>query len=580
MTYDEYVNDLLNTKIKETNNVTLDFSQLVKSDPTSIDPTINRSNTVITLLPLSGGIYDNSTSVYYNRTSFEDALTTDLDILSTLDVVLSDLMPSLSNALGITVYPEDYIDTPIPHYDPANPLAKREVTVVANSLSYLYYGSYTISLNPKPPIIDNSEDNLLIQIDYVVPAKSLILMTNDVINNDFYFLINTRNITTFILNKIVKMNSSSFRLFGSFSLDVSYDLGNTYSTITVSNLLIDITGYVLSSDDLLFVGVNTSKEYILTKSKLVTLDNTGTIITSYNLDGSLNNTMTLLDCVAEFIRPGLDDYFYIVTKPYNASVPYNSNNQGFFKITRYNSDISVDIDFTRVYIGNSVPTAAPFTALDLKALSDGGFYLLVKPVQGINITGSTPLVNGEYLNGIGELLSAPDTSMNYTASWNPCIKFLDDGSIDNNFNSVISNISSDTVFVNTSSVDLEPGEYISAIDSYSDVSYLTYSVRPVSSFLGNNIISFDFIGKYKTLSGAQYVDLPLPLTTYAVKLRNLNNFSTVSFGDFSLPVNNNLYYGSSTNMLIKNNADGSIDKVLFKSNNYLFGCSIKDVIVI
>lgn len=582
MTYDEYVNDLLSTKIKATNNVTLDFNQLVKSDPiVNTDNNINIANTAVTLLPVSGGIYDKSTTVYYNRISFEDVLTTNLDILSTLDVMLSDLMPSLSNALGITVYPEDYIDTPIPPYDPANPLAKREVTIVANSLSYLYYGSYTINLNPKPPIIDTSESNLLVYLNNTPPNESVLLLDElGNINDNFLFLANTKNITSFILNKIVKLKNNTFALFGDFNLDISFDLGLTYNSVTANYLLIDSTGFVLTANSISFANAATAKEFILTDNYLLTLDATGTIITSYNLDGTINAINTLLDCAAEFIRPGLKDEVYIVTKPYNSSVPYSANNQNIFKITRYNAILTVDINFTRVYVGSSNSTGNPFIALDLKALTDGGFYLLVKPEQGVNITASSPLINGVYLKGVGELLSATDTSMNYTASWNPCIKFLDDGSIDNNFNSVISNIGSDTIFINSNTVNLEPGEYISAIDSYSDVSYLTYNVRPVSSFLGNNIISFDYKGKYKSLSGAQYIELPLPLTTYSVKLRNLINLYTVEFGDFSLPVNNNLYYGSSSNMLIKNNPNGSVNKILFKSDNYIFGSSIKDIVVI
>lgn len=566
------------------NNILLDPTQWDVSEPSVYsDPLRPNINTVVVITPLLGTNNVNSRQVLYSRLDFNAVFSTAPIDVSKMDlskiVNLSDLVPYLNIQFGLNMTDEDYVDTPLPAYDPVYPNKIRQVTIAAQPGSYFFVGNCTLNVGPVlTPVVDQDGYQRAYYVylsGYSLASsnKSLVkLNSNGIQDISFTFLANASAITAFSVEKIIQTATGNLSILGNFAFNYTDSTGTTApivaKTLTISKDTGAVIGFSqtrlikLTDQSVVYGRRGISTKYIVDTTYNGTGQNVAGLYQVQN-ETTLNASyVPAITYVPAFVRLDTDGKLYTVSSPITANNPYKpTENAIYVRVDRLNADGSLDLGFTPIYVMGSVAGQAPLNVIDLYPVQGDGGFFVVNPVNGVDASVAIiPVINNVPLFNKAQTL-------NTTYSWNPIIKFNADGTQDLSFKGILPSNYWPSIFQQNSDYATAPNDP----DSWmlfvpgNKINLLSYRSNPATGFVHYQPTQFDQFGTVQLGSLGDWQNA-FKWTTLP-KLQAQSNGKLVGYGFVQtlLSATPNAGLSAPYSAVTRYNGDASPDRVLYRA---------------
>lgn len=489
--------EVLMDQINVANAINLDANDFIFSTPIPASVSLTEINTRIKITPKITSGYYSERDIYYKRIDISQLFNNDfIEIIVTTETLLSELIPQINLKYGIKLTVDDYLDTPLPTPDPL--VVNPTVSVVINPESYIYVGVGGLVLGERVRPVDDSNyiRDIMVITDTDNGATFIneanLLNTNYQLAGYFELFRNTTSVDMFRVDKLLSLPNGNFYMGGSFEFEaalgaVPLQAYNSTGVIVNSNGLIEV-----ASNTTLFgtglnkrygVNKNINFVYLADPDNLVTPANSARLY-RYNLDGSIDNTFTPtgISYAPEVVRVADDGKLYTSSPEYIAPLASDPGiNAKHIRIDRLNSDGTIDSTFSPIIITSS-GTADVTPVVDILPLTGGGGFVCLKPIHGLSVTGTTPLINGtSFVTGTEPTDSA----------FNPVFRFGQSGSLVSTFKNTLLNNHPDTILIDTPQLKVNDN-----VLSYADnkVILLANRINPLTGFVHKSPLSFNTAG--------------------------------------------------------------------------------------
>lgn len=532
--------EILMEQINIENSTELLVSDFVFSLPEAATLSFSDINTKVVISPKPTSGYFGTREIFYKRMSIADILQNeDVEILTTTEVDLEEIITQINTKFGINLTADDYVNVTLPTVDPLDPDAVLTVTVAINPDSYLFMGTTNLVLGPRVRISDEigvARDYHILTdagADSIYENKLIVMDTTFGISQAFRLFKNAIDITKCRIDDFIILNNTDICLRGEFGFDVA--LGVTpLQTYDVTTVIISSTGNIKSVDeDVLFGGVGITN-FITNRnvSKVYTIDQADEIGTSsnrvyrFNNDGTLDSAFTIpnLPYIPACLRLDDEGKIYTASAQRLATTPTSPLvAEEHVRIDRFLPNGQIDVGFNPVIITTTgVGTITP--VVDIKPFNLLGAWILLKPINGTSTSVQSPVIN---------LLPLVPGGTATDGSFNPVFRINYDGSYYTAFKPLLLNNSSDTVFIDTVQITADT---LAVNGSNEKVSYLANRINPINGYLQNSLVSYKADGSLVQLVNASLVDeIKWDTIKEAIALSNGN---TVVYGSGKVKLSN------------------------------------------
>jgi hypothetical protein len=491
--------EILMDQINAENSTNLDYSDFIFSVPVPASIPLTDINTKITLTPRVTSGYIKPRDIFYKRIDLAQVFNNnDIDIIVDTEEDLSDLINQINEKYGINLRTGDYLDVAVPAIDPLNPVLNRQVVVQAHPESYLYVGTGNLILDPRVRPVDdyNYVRDTFVITDSSNPAvyENTIVSLNSVFNESAYFdfLRNTVSVDFVRIDKIIALPNRNFYLGGQFEFEAALN-GDPLQPYVSSGLIIDTNGLIVeqSSTPLFGVGLNNrygvnrniNYVYLCDPDGLISPSNS-TQLYRYTLDGQRDILFDPdgLGYVPEIVRVADDGKIYTASSEYTGplvSDPLQTAKQ--IRIDRLNSDGTLDLSFSTIYIRSTgISDVTP--VVDILPITGGGGFVLLKPIHGISTSSDYPIINDEPM-------VLPTDPLD--CSFNPVFRFNQDGLRVPGFSRILLNNEPSSVLINSSNLNIDD-----KCLSYADNKLLVLTNRrhPITGYTHKQLMCFNMNG--------------------------------------------------------------------------------------
>lgn len=528
---------ILMDKFNAINALNLTVDDWVFGEPES--STLPDYNTKVVLSPKITSQWFASFTLYYNRMNIETILDNDLvSVPRGNATMLSEVMTDLNTLYGLNIQPEDYFDTPLSILDPQDPDAEVPVTFSCKPGSFLFYGSYQLTLNRVVPVVDpvttDAADIYVVvnQAFEAVDKSTLVCNSSDgqAIAN-FRFLRNVATKTLIRIDSMLRLKNNDLVLFGSFQFQSDY-MGSLQS-YDANSIIISPSGAVKNVQNNLFAGeLGGCKRYYSHGSDYVYILDVNNQrglnsnrLYRCNQDGSydLGFNSPDLTYVPRLVHPTKEGRFYTVSDIFyglwdhdnNAGTPAISVPQR--RIDRFTEDGLIDPSWTPTIIratGGQTPWDVADIDQNYVAGLPNGLYIAFEPTSSPNSQGQVPVINGVSMIPGGE----PEYG------FLPVAKLLQSGLIDSAFNPRQVSYSPEAIYDSTG-VDLAE-DCIASTET--GCVFMTSIKNPITGYLQRLPLYFKADGSLVRLAGDEYVNTYR--WTNVAKIYALSSGSFVAYG--------------------------------------------------
>ena len=435
-------------KLNQINGLSLDFNDFVFEDPEPYaDVDRPYFNTSVRVVPKETSKFYNSFTIYYHRMDLAEILDNPyVGIKRGMANYLSELMPQINACYNINATEDDYEDVELPPYDVNNPDEEIPVLVQALPTSFLFIGSYTITLN-KPPkmqaIPDEDSATIFVVLDqpYNDQIKSDIV-ARDLSGNEvdaFKFLRNC-TVTTQRVDRLLILGNDSIIAIGDFNITPNVPVNGSTDSILSNCVRVSLTGNLLEDCNDKFASFIEGMQQVKSPRNVCYAMNPEVHagLYKFNTDGTRDEEFGLVDleykleyaCVdatgriytaSEMITRDEDPDDITATDP----TPIKQ-----YWVERFLPTGDKDPTFQTVTIkstGNGDPWKVgciePIQN-DVNSL-DTGIYIRLLPAEQASSQTLTPIINDE-------ALVPGDQPERYGIL--PIVKIMDDGRLDTDFN--------------------------------------------------------------------------------------------------------------------------------------------------
>lgn len=473
--------------------------------------TVLKTNTVVKLSANAGTGYFGTRDISYNRLDIGEILESKpLEVQPTTETMLSEFLPTINTAYGTFLKPEDIYDVAIPAYDPLHPNAMREVTLIIQSASYFYIGTFDLvfgTFNNAIEEIDGVTRTYFLVIDGYpinrVKESFIALNVDGSSNTVFNFLSNAGAVNGWTLDKVYCLVNGQFVLEGTFALTYTEGDGTVVNVSDTKQLLLSSTGAVISNDVLrrfsfgantiVFDTPNVPFKYFIDP------DNVGrdSRLFRYTDEGVLDSTFVpAIDYKPKFLRITPTNKVYTVSDVYAGADPANNGLlTNLIRIDRLLPTGALDTTFQTVYIRSSRPEYDPPSIMDLYPNDTQGFYLAFAPVGGLDSSSNIPVINGQSLLTVDVLAQAG-------YAWSPLARFEADGELDTSFKTSLNGRRGHTLYEPSGSPLTWNKKAIVAEGE--KICLMTYRRNPVTGYEHRQPVQFNLSGNEVLLSGQGY----------------------------------------------------------------------------
>lgn len=494
--------DLINRK----NGTNLRVRDFDISDPIVNVNHLTGTDTQIILTPLVGSGYYGERSQFYTRMDVDTIFSAQaITIQPTIETTLLEFLPQINAFYGTHIKAEDVYDAPIPAYDSLHPTTPRSVTLAIKPTSYFFQGSYDFVFGIVNNAVQEADGVLRTyhfwidglppnQVNQSFPCYNV----DGTQNTAFNFLSNVTQIDTWTVERITRGPANSFIFEGEFDIAFGADL----TVHSYQSLKIDETGHVTGAYvnkyfpplyiDTLFEHPDVSFKYAIEPLNL-TQDSH---LFRYTVAGDLDTTFVpAIPYQPKFIRITPDNKVYTVSDVYEGTDPSTNALTKLIRVDRLTSLGLYDPAFTPIYIRSSDTQYDPVPVMDICPIDTGGFYLAFVPSRTTDVNAPYPIVNGV---GLREVILGAGA----TYSWNPVIRFHQDGALDNTFKHSLPGLRSPAVYEPNGS-PLTWGT--KALVSEGEKTFLmTYRRNPITGYEHRQPFQFNLVGGEVLLSGQGY----------------------------------------------------------------------------
>lgn len=497
--------DLINRK-NGTNLRAQDFSI---SDPeVEINAEIG-TDTKVTLTPLAGSGYYGVRSQYYSRLNVDTIFGAQpITIQPTTETTLLEFLPQINAFYGIHLKNEDIYDTAIPAYDVNHPTTPRSVTLAIKPTSYFFQGSYDFVFG----IVNNAvqeDDGVTRTYHFWVDGLPInqvkesfkCFNVDGTQNSTFNFLSNVTTIDSWTVSRVSSLAIGHYVFEGNFSFTFNAT-GQSQTVTDIPAFVINELGLVILTKNTPYfpIGVNSviyerndiSFKYVIDPDNL-TRDNH---LFRYG-DAGVHDAQYVpaIDYQPKFIRITPDNKIYTISDIYEGTDPNTNALTKLIRIDRLTTSGAYDSTFSPLFIRSSDPQYDPVPVMDLCPIDTGGFYLAFVPSRTTDISAPCPVINGTTLLQVIVGAGA-------TYSWNPVVRFHQDGAIDNTFKHILPSLRSPAIYEPSGS----PVTWgTKALVSEGEKTLLmTYRRNPITGYEHRQPLQFNLIGEEVLLSGLGY----------------------------------------------------------------------------
>ena len=140
---DQLIIDLIN----KDNGTDLKIGELTFGVPV-LNSTNSKHNSKVKATASDKAYYSGSVSIHYNRIDIAKVIgDKSTRFVITDERMISDIIAAIDARYSTRLTPNDYVDGPLPSFDPANTSDIRDIELVANPLSLVYINKITLSLD-------------------------------------------------------------------------------------------------------------------------------------------------------------------------------------------------------------------------------------------------------------------------------------------------------------------------------------------------------------------------------------------------------------------------------------------------